>query len=142
MDALDHSMDDYLDLVRAFPLVPIMDDTHLDAAVAVASKLDDLANRSAAQDAYLGTLLVLIRMYEDEHVPIRQPGGVEMVTFLMEQHGLQQSDMDFAFGTRSVTSAVLHGKRPIGLAHARRLSERFRLPLDVFLRPAGEATKD
>lgn len=122
--------------------MPIVDDTHLDEAVAVASKLDDLTDRSEAQDAYFGALILLIRAYEDEHVPIRQPSSVEMVTFLTERNDLQQKDMGFAFGTRSVTSAVLRGKRPIGLAHARRLSERFRLPLDVFLRPAGVMRTD
>jgi len=93
MYVLDHSMDEYLDLIHAFPLVPIVDDAHLDEAVAVASKLDDMADRSKALEAYVGALILLIRTYEDEHVPIRQPSGVEMVSFLMEQNDLKQKDM-------------------------------------------------
>jgi antitoxin component HigA of HigAB toxin-antitoxin module len=50
--------------------------------------------------------------------------------------------MDFAFGNKAVTSAVLSGARPLGLTAARRLSERFQLPLDVFLSGSAAAGED
>jgi HTH-type transcriptional regulator/antitoxin HigA len=122
-----------MELVRTFPLVSIRDDTHLDAAIAQLHRLLDSVERSAGEEAYLGALTDLIETYENQHIEIRQPSGVEMVTHLMEEHGLQQKDMNFAFGNKAVTSAVLRGARPIGLTAARRLSERFHLPLDIFL---------
>ena len=97
-----------------------------------------IAERSAAEEAYLGALSDLIETYESQHVKFRRPGGVEMVLHLMEEHGLLQKDMDFAFGNKAITSAVLNGARPLGLMAARRLSERFQLPLDVFLTSTAE----
>lgn len=129
----DEILEDYLALVRAFPLVSIKDDDQLTAALAVFEPLFTLPQHTAAQTAYIEALADLIDAYETSHVAIRQPSGVEMVKYLMEEHALQQKDMDFAFGNKSTTSAVLRGKRPISLTHARRLSERFHVPLDVFL---------
>lgn len=135
MYARDDSMEEYLALVRAFPLVSIKDDAELDAALAIFAPLFEQPSHSEAQKAYIGALADLIETYETAHVPIRHPSGVEMVRYLMDENDLKQKDMDFAFGNRAITSAILSGKRPLGLAHARRLSERFRLPLDVFLPP-------
>jgi HTH-type transcriptional regulator/antitoxin HigA len=129
----EESMDEYLTLVRAFPLVSIKDDAQLDAALTVFEPLFTQPQHSAAQQAYIEALADLIEIYESAHHPIRQPAGVDVVAYLMAEHGLQQKDMDFVFGNKSVTSAVLSGKRPLSLRHARRLSERFHLPLDVFL---------
>ena len=122
-----------MEMVRAFPLVSIRDNAHLDAAIAQLHRLLDIAERSEGEEAYLGALTDLIEVYENQHIRIRKASGVEMVVHLMEEHGLLQKDMDFAFGNKSVTSAVLSGSRPIGLTAARRLSERFHLPLDTFL---------
>ena len=51
----------------------------------------------------------------------------------MEQNGLRQVDMISVFGTGSVVSEVLSGKRHISKTHALRLAERFRVGADVFL---------
>lgn len=37
------------------------------------------------------------------------------------------------FGSQGTVSQVLNGKREISKAQARKLSERFRLPIDVFI---------
>jgi HTH-type transcriptional regulator/antitoxin HigA len=126
-------MDDYLKLVHQFPLLSLRDDAHLDAAIAELHRLLELPERSQGEDAYLGALGDLIEAYETAHVVLPQASGLEVLAHLMEANGLKQKDMDFAFGNKAVTSAVLNGARPLGLAHARRLSERFKLPLDVFL---------
>ena len=123
------TLDEYMNLVRASPLVSIADDAQLDAAIAVYERLTQTPAPSAGQLAYMSALVDLITTYEEAHVPIRTPSGVEVVKYLMEEHGLKQRDMDFAFGNKAVTSAVLRGKRPMGLTYARRLSERFKLPL-------------
>jgi len=136
--ARDEFLDGYVELVRAFPLISIRDDEHLDAAIAHLHRILAIAERSAAEEAYLGALSDLIETYENQHVKFRRPGGVEMVLHLMEEHGLLQKDMDFAFGNKAVTSAVLNSARPLGLTAARRLSERFHLPLDVFLTCTAE----
>ena len=53
---------------------------------------------------------------------------------LMEEGGLRQVDLVDCFGSQSVVSAVMAGKRQINREHARRLSRRFGLPLAMFMR--------
>ena len=124
---------EYMELVRAFPLVSIRDDRHLDEAIQVLHRLLDLPQRSEGQDTYLGALGDLIETYETAHVDIPKASGLAVLMHLMETADLKQKDMDFVFGNKAVTSAVLSGARPIGLTHARRLSTHFALPLDIFL---------
>jgi antitoxin component HigA of HigAB toxin-antitoxin module len=81
----DESIDEYLKLVRAFPLVSIKDDAQLDAALAVFEPLFTLPHHSEAQTAYIEALADLIETYEDTHVAFRRPSGVEMVKYLMEE---------------------------------------------------------
>jgi antitoxin component HigA of HigAB toxin-antitoxin module len=81
----DESIDEYLELVRAFPLVSIKDDTQLDAALAVFEPLFTLPHHSEAQTAYIEALADLIETYEDAHITLRRPSGVEMVKYLMEE---------------------------------------------------------
>jgi len=133
---VDDDMVEYLGLVRRFPLVSIRDDAHLDLAIAELHRLLDLPARTAAEEAYMGALGDIIEAYETAHVHIREASGLQVIKHLMEANDLRQRDLLDVFGNRSVASAVIHGSRPIGLVHARRLSARFKLPLDVFL--AGE----
>lgn len=51
----------------------------------------------------------------------------------MREHELKQTDMVEIFGSQGTVSQVLNGKREISKAQARKLSERFRLPIDVFI---------
>jgi HTH-type transcriptional regulator / antitoxin HigA len=124
---------EYLELVRAFPLVSIRDDAHLDAAVGVIDRLIEKRDRSAAEEAYLGALTDLVETYEDAHVAIPAATGVEALRYLMEENGLTQADLVPEFGTPSIVSEVLSGKRRLALEHIKRLSARFGLPADVFI---------
>ena len=56
-----------------------------------------------------------------------------MVRFLLEHQQLAQRDLIPQFGTESAVSMFLAGKRKLTLRLVTRLSERFRLPADVFL---------
>src|SRR3954469_14059581 len=58
-------LEEYLALVRAFPLAHIRDDAHLDAAVAVIDRLLDQEERSAAEETYLDALTDLVETYEE-----------------------------------------------------------------------------
>jgi len=51
----------------------------------------------------------------------------------MQQKGLRQADLLPVFGSRSVASNVLNGKREISKNHARRLADFFNLPADLFI---------
>lgn len=125
--------DDYLSLVRAFPLASIHDDTHLDAAITMMNRLTTGRPLSPGEDMYLQALADLIETNENVHFHIPPLSGVDLLRFLMEEHGLQQKDLVPLFGTPSIVSEVLSGKRPLALAHVKRLSQRFGLPVDAFV---------
>src|SRR5579864_7808886 len=109
-DAPTLAPDDYLTLVRAFPLASIRDGAHLNAAIAMMNRLTTGRALSAGEDMYLQALADLIETYENVHVHIPP-----------------------LFGTASIVSEVLSGKRPLAFAHVKRLAERFGLPVDAFI---------
>ena len=119
------------------PLVSIRDDIHLDAALAVIDGLLERPQRSPAEEEYLRALSDLVEVYENAHVEISPVSGVEVLRYLMEENGLTQASLAPLFGSPSIISEVLSGKRRLTLAHIARLSERFGLPADVFI---GEPT--
>jgi HTH-type transcriptional regulator/antitoxin HigA len=51
----------------------------------------------------------------------------------MEENRLKQSDLAPLFGSPSIISEVLSGKRRLALAHMERLAEHFGLPITVFI---------
>lgn len=138
--------EEYLDLVRTFPLESIRDDAHLDAAMQVIDELvDRLATLSDAEKVYLKALSDLVATYEQAHVVIPPTSGIEALRFLMEANGLTQANLVPIFKTPpSVVSEVLSGKRRLALTHIQHLSAYFGLPADVFLvrdKPERQASR-
>lgn len=128
---------EYLALIRAFPLVSIRDDAHLTEALEVIDQLIEQAQRSGAEEAYLGALTDLVETYENTHSAIPSTHGIDAVHYLMDENGLSQAELVSIFGTPSVVSEVLAGKRRLSLTHIRRLAVRFRLPTDVCFEAAS-----
>jgi len=84
----------------------------------------------------LGGLLLLlterIREYEERKQPWPETSTpASLLAFLMEQHGLRQSDLP-EIGAQSVVSAVLAGKRELNLRQVKALATRFRVPMEAF----------
>jgi HTH-type transcriptional regulator/antitoxin HigA len=130
---LEHAaMEAYLALVRAFPLLSIRDDAHLDEALAVIDRLIDNPDRTEAEEAYLDALTDLVETYDNAHVDVSPVTGVEALRYLMETNELKQRDLAHLFGSPSIVSEVLSGKRRLALAHMERLAEHFGLPISVF----------
>ena len=130
---LGADLDEYLVLVRAFPLAHIRDDAHLDAAVAVIDRLLDKRDRSPAEEMYLDALTDLVETYEEAHVAIPMRSGVDALRFLMEANDLRQVDLVPALGRKSLVSEVLSGKRPLTLTHVKKLAAYFRVSPAVFI---------
>src|ERR1700728_551013 len=75
---------------------------------------------------------LLIENFEDQRYRLPRASPLEALRFLMDQHGLRQKDVFDVFGTRSVASEVLSGRRELSKEHIRRLSERFSVPVELF----------
>jgi len=125
--------EEYLALVRAFPLISIRDDQQLAEAILEIDRLVDLRERSTAQEAYLGALTDLVETYETAHVVIPPVHGVDALRYLMAENALTQAELAPIFGAPSVISEVLSGKRRLTIAHIKQLATYFGLPAEVFI---------
>ena len=136
----DADLADYLALCRAFPLLSVRDETHLDEAISRIDALIDRDELPRGEQAYVEALSDLVELYEDGHIKMPRVSGVDVLRHLMEEHGLRQQDLVPLFGSKSTVSEVLSGKRALALPHIVKLSEHFGLPADVFIdRPVSLA---
>jgi HTH-type transcriptional regulator/antitoxin HigA len=78
-------------------------------------------------------LTVLIEDFEEKHYRLSTAAPLDVIRELMDARGLRQKDLVDVFGTTSIVSEVLNGKRQISLDHVRRLSRKFNVPSDVFI---------
>jgi len=111
--------------------------TSEDAYDALVEALDELLSVVGDdEDHPLATLASqlgdMIEAYDDLHRPLPKVDGVEVLRYLMQEHGLSQGDLP-EIGTQSVISEVLAGKRRLNVRHIRALSDRFGVPADVFV---------
>jgi HTH-type transcriptional regulator/antitoxin HigA len=74
----------------------------------------------------------LVEDYETEQHSLPETTGIEALKFLMEQHGLKQSDLE-EIGSQGVVSEILTGKRELNVRQVRALSERFGVSTATFL---------
>ena len=75
---------------------------------------------------------VLVEDYEDEHVPEPEGDPISVLKYLMEVYELKQADLS-ELGSQGVVSEILNGKRDLNLRQVKALSERFKVPVSVFI---------
>ena len=108
---------------------PIRNDDQLEKALERISELLDSAPGSPDADE-LEVLSLVVHAYEEKHHPIAPPDPIDMLHFLMDQHGLKPKDLVDVFGTSGRTSEVLKKQRPLTLAMIRKLSAKFGVSAD------------
>ena len=115
------------------PMLAIRNAKEYDAAVARLNELLDEVGDNPRDPRYrlVDTLSVLIEAYDDEHHKIPEVSGLDLLKFLMEQHGLAQGDLP-EVGTQGVVSDILHGRRALNVRQIAGLSKRFNLPPGAF----------
>ena len=98
--------------------------------------LEDLLRkkgRTAEENRLAELLTLLIEEYEEQRYALpRTAGPVDILYLLMDANGLRQVDLLDVFGTASIVSEVLSGKRELSKAHIARLSERFHVSPALF----------
>lgn len=132
MSAVSSEIQDQLPVIS--PYLAIRTDAEYDERVDLMNKLVDEIGDDPEHPLYrvIETLAVLVEAYDDEHHALPDVSGVDALKFLMEQHGLKQSDLP-EVASQGVISDVLHGHRQINARQARALGERFGVPAGVFL---------
>jgi HTH-type transcriptional regulator/antitoxin HigA len=105
----------------------------------LASMLDQLLdivgdNESHELMGLVDVISHMITMYDENHDEQLQKGsGIDALKFLMEQHGLDQSDLKNEIGSQGVVSEILKGKRQLNISHIKKLAERFHVTAATFI---------
>ncbi|HUY12751.1 MAG TPA: helix-turn-helix domain-containing protein [Terriglobia bacterium] len=124
---------EYSELVgRSLPHV-IRNEAENDHYTHVLETLDRKPDPTPAEQELAALLTVLIENFEEEHYSLRKATPVDSVIELMEANGLKQKDLIDVFGTPSIISEVLKGKRNLTTEHIRRLSARFHVTPALFI---------
>jgi HTH-type transcriptional regulator/antitoxin HigA len=89
------------------------------------------ASLTRAEKELAQLLTLLIEDFELKRYKLPRAKPLEILRFLMDQHGLKQKDLADVYGTGSIVSEVLSGKRKLNRKHIQRLSERFHVSPEV-----------
>ncbi len=134
---------DYLNLVRRFPLRPLRTRGEYLRAGEI---LRDLLGRAddpgltPGESDYTDVLVRLVREYDQEHSSLlkerssrRKPTPIEALRWLMEEHGMNTVDLGKLVGGSGQASLILSSKRELSKANIRMLAEHFKVSPALFL---------
>jgi HTH-type transcriptional regulator / antitoxin HigA len=120
----------------------IQSEAELETINCIVFRLLDKRELSRKQRDLLNHLADLISEYEEIHYPMPRVPGRQVLEFLMDQHRLRQSDLVPIFGSKSIVSEVLSGKRQLTVKHIRELSKLFHVSADVFIGDEADEADD
>lgn len=126
---------DFESLVRAHPPAAIHDEIAFENAAELVNKLTALPNPTEGQLKYLDTLTILVERYEDETeglVP-KSVDALGVLRFLLEDRGMNASDLGRLLGDRSLGPKILNGDRALSKAHIKLLATHFHVSPAVLL---------
>ena len=116
------------------PLLSIRNEREYDRAMKRLNHLLDEVGTDEHHPLYtlLDTLGTVVNSYEEQHHPMPECRGADMLRFFMEEHDLTQSDLP-EVGSQGVVSEILRGKRELNVRQVRALAKRFHVSSDVFI---------
>ena len=138
---MDQATDDYLKLIRHFPLRAIRSQATYDRAAEILKQLIGRADAglTAGESDYADVLSRLVRDYDEQHSSIlkdiaaKKSSPIEILKHLMEEHGMNTITLGKLVGGSGQASMILAGKRELSKANIRTLAEHFKLSPAVFL---------
>jgi HTH-type transcriptional regulator/antitoxin HigA len=122
------------DLVSLMPPRAIVNDEEHEDTVEMIDRLMASGRLTRGQTVYMETLVQLVQAYEATHHAIDLPGGLATLEHLMEEHGMNASDLARLLGVHaSMGSKILKGERSLTVDHLKRLAERFGVSPAAFM---------
>ena len=132
--------DDYLDLVRVFPLRQIRTAKEHSAALAILGPLISRGTKtprdlSSGESDYAGALAILVDAYEK---PVRESiiaglTPLDRIRFYLDVRDMKAKDLAPHVGGKSAASMILSGKRQVSRENAKKLAELFNTDAGKFL---------
>jgi HTH-type transcriptional regulator/antitoxin HigA len=129
--------DDYLKLVRRFPLRPIRSRAEYEQAAAI---LIEMAGRAGeftpGESDYMDVLGRMVREYDQRHASVLKlpkPTPIELLKCLMEEHGMNTVSLGKLVGGSGQASMILSGKRELSKANIRTLAAHFNVSPALFI---------
>ena len=120
-------------LASTLPAV-IRSEAENERCIRALEELDARSNRLSSAERRLADLLtLLVEDFEEKHYALKPTDPVTVIEELMAANGLKQKDLLDVFGTPSIVSEVLSGKRQLTTEHIRRLSRRFHVSPEIFI---------
>ena len=118
----------------ATDITPIRSKSHYRRMV---TTLEALLDEAAGDERHPAMGLVeivgdLIADYESRHDAPPAATGVQALKFLMERHGVKQSELP-EVGSQGVVSEILAGKRELNIRQVRALAQRFGVTAATFV---------
>ena len=95
--------------------------------------IDDVGeNEEHPLASLMDTIGNLIEIYENNRLPEMEGTPTDALRYLMQEHGLKQSDLP-EIGSQGVVSEILNGKRRLNTRQVEILGKRFGVSPGVFL---------
>jgi HTH-type transcriptional regulator/antitoxin HigA len=121
-------------LSQALPHV-IHTEAENDRCTAVLEALTFKNTKTDEEQRLSELLTLLIENFEERVYALPLSTPVDIIRHLMEANGLRQADMVEVFGTPSVVSEILNGKRSLSKTHIAKLAQRFHVSPELFFPP-------
>ena len=119
--------------VKAFFSVPHTESEYQSLVNTLDSLVDEVGNNQNHELApVMETIGNLIENYEDRKYKIKEASPVDALKYLIQEHGLKQSDLK-EIGSQGVVSEILTGKRMLNLEQIKKISSRFHVSPLVFI---------
>lgn len=127
----------YIELVKLFPLQSITSEKDHKIALSIVNKIMNFLFSEKNPDEgiriYLKTLSDLISDYEDSKFKSGSVSGKDVLAYLMDLQGLNQSDLAKEVGGQPIVSKILKGERELNLRQIKALANRFKVSPEVFI---------
>ena len=116
---------------------PVRTEEDYARAIALLDDLVPLDRPSAAERDFIDIMLPVVEAYESRHHRFEAAplAPLDLLRSLMEDQGMNASDLGRLLGARSLGGAILRGERELSKTHIRILAERFKMNPAVFLAP-------
>ncbi len=119
--------------VKAIFSVPHSEKDYQALVKALDTLIDEVGNNQNHKLApVMETIGNLIENYEAQEYKIKESSPVEALKYLMQEHGLKQSDLK-EIGSQGVVSEILTGKRTLNIEQVKKISNKFHVSPLVFI---------